>query len=269
VQFIPDAGYGSLGGQDFGPLDMAFTVKRSTRPIPRFTYEDVNYYNFRSKVITRTEFEEMTMAFHDDTLNFATQFYHAYTRAMIPITGLETGESDMLEQRGMDFIGNTLRANEIRDAIGANTYAASSGPLFNDRKQIFKEIRLYHLFDNGNRMNVWRFLNPRITSINLDDLDMSNSNEGSELVTLANTTKYNLGQTQRGSYYPLRYNGPSGAQVGPTSTSTNVNGEFTPPLNPVNTMPTTTSGTGNSAVPAISDLSTKFSNPFDAFDFVG
>lgn len=280
VQFVPEAGYGALGGQDFGPLDMAFTVKRSTRPTPRFTYEDVNYYNFRSKVVTKTEFEDMTMSFHDDTLNFATQFYHAYTRAMMPITGLENGESSLLEQGGMDFVGNTLRENQIQNAIGANVYSASSGPLFNDRKQIFKEIRLYHLFDNGNRMNVWRFLNPRITSINLDDLDMSVGTEGSELsltfnydsvyldpdVALADTSKYNLGQTQRGSYYPLKYNGPSGAQVGPTSTTTSVNGQFTPPFNPINTASNVVASAGNAAVSAVSDLSSKFSNAFSGFD---
>lgn len=283
VQFVPGAGYGALGGQDFGPLDMAFTVKRSTRPTPKFTYEDVNYYNFRTKVITRTEFEEMTMAFHDDTLNFATQFYQAYTRAMMPITGLENGDSNLLEQSGMDFVGNVNRENQIRGTIGANTYAGSSGPLFNDNKEIFKEIRLFHLFDNGNRMNVWRFLNPRITSINLDDLDMSNGTEGSELalsfnydsvfldadVALSDTSKYNLGQTQRGAYYPLSYKGPTGARIGPTSTTTTVNGQFTPPLNPISNASATVASAGNAAVAAVSDLSSKFSNPFEAFDLFG
>lgn len=281
VQFIAEAGYGALGGHDFGPLDMAFTVKRSSRPNVKFHYEDVNYYNFRSKVITRSEFEEMTMSFHDDTLNFASQFYHAYVRAMAPITGIEDSgsKSDLLEQGGMDFKDNTLKTGEIINQIPASTYAASTGTLANDSKQVFSEIRVYHLFDNGNRMNVWRFFNPRISALTLDDLDMSIGNEGSELsitfnydsvfldpdISLASDKKYNLKQTQRGAVYPLHYNGPTGGKVGPLSTSTNVNGMFTDPLGLVNNLTNQATSLGNAAVAAADNLASKFSSALSAF----
>lgn len=58
--------------------EMAFVVKKSSRPNIKFQTEDVNYYNFRSKFVTKTEFEEMNMTFHDDMTNNALDFYNAY-----------------------------------------------------------------------------------------------------------------------------------------------------------------------------------------------
>lgn len=294
VQFIPERGYGTLG-QDGGPLDMAFTVKSSSRPNIKFHTEDVNYYNFRTKVITKTEFDDMTMTFHDDTLNNAVHFYHAYTRAISPITGITAAgaQSDILEQRGMDFVGNTLKEGEIVGSIGANTYAASSGPLYNDVKQVFSEIRIYHLFDNGNKMNVWRFFNPRITSLALDDLDMSIGNEGTQLqiqfnydsvfldpdVSLKDVNVYNIGETQRGAVYPLRYNGnatPGNSPINAgldaayidmaNSGSPSVGGGL---LNPIKNGIDGVASLGRSAVSAVGDLSTKFSKAISSLPFGG
>lgn len=283
VQFIPNSGYGPLGGQDFGPLDMAFTVKKSTRPNIKYHMEDVNYYNFRTKVITKTEFEDMSMSFHDDTLNFAGQFYHSYMRAMSPITGAVDAavQPDVLEQTGMDFVGKTLNAGEIIKQIGASTYAASSGTLVDDRKQVFSEIRLYHLFDNGNRMNVWRFFNPRITTLNLDELDMSIGNEGTELslqfnydsvyldpdVSLKDINKYNLKQTQRGGVYPLQYNGTPTSGQGPTTGVPAIDSVGGAALGLLSNGSASLASLGKAAVPSVGDLSSKFSSAITSLPF--
>lgn len=283
VQFIPAPGYSELGNTT--ALDMAFTVQTSTRPNLKFQMEDVNYYNYRTKVVTKTEFEPMSMKFYDDSQNNATQFFNAYMRAMSPITGIEAegASSDLLEQGGMDFEGNVLRPSEITSTIPASAYAASTGPLAGDGKVIFSEIRLYHLFDNGNRMNVWRFFNPRIGSLDLDDLDMSVGNEGSHLsltfnydsvyldpdVFLANDTKYNIRQTQRGAYYPLRYNGPTnGGGTGGMSPITATPG-FNPAVNPFDFINTSSpiQQAGQAAVAAVSDLSQKFSSAISSLPF--
>lgn len=305
VQFIPEDGYGELATNGNSPLDMAFTVKKSSRPGMKFVTEDVNYYNYRTSVITRSEFDEMTMSFHDDNNNIATRFYQAYTRAMSPITGIRPEESwpDMLEESGMDFAGRTLTPGEIEGRIGASTYAASSGTLANDRKQVFKEIRLYHIFDNGHQMNVWSFLNPRITTIKQDELDMSVGSDGSELsinfvydsvycdpgVSLASPNKYNITEaTQGGAYYPLRYNGipqtvaqlpqvqpfrspPSPRTPGyfPEGESTRANG-FGDMLGLLTKIPQKISNIvskANSAVAAVSDLGSKFSSAIKSFPF--
>lgn len=285
VQFVPAPGYGPLGGQDFGPLDMAFVVKRSSRPNLKFHHEDVNYYNFRTKVITKTEFEDMNMSFHDDTLNLGTQFYHSYMRAMSPITGIEASgaQPDLLEQGGMDFVGNTLAENQIINQIAASKYAASSGTLVNDQKQVFSEIRIYHLFDNGNRMNVWRFFNPRISALNLDDLDMANGTEGSEItlsfnydslfldpdVSLASDSKYNLKQTQRGGVYPLRFNGNATKGNGPITAISEIgsSGSADDLLDPLKNASNLESNFVSPAVASVADLSTKFSKAVSSLPF--
>lgn len=263
IQFVPEDGYTALSGNDYGPLDMAFVVKKSTRPQVNFVMEDVNYYNFRTKVITKTEFQEMTMSFHDDNMNFATEFYNAYMRAMSPIAGLHPIQSHLFEEAGMAFVDNTLVDNNILNAINGNLYSASSGPLANNRKQVFKEIRLFHLFDWGHKMNVYRFINPRITTLNPDDLDMSVGSEGSELsmtfnydsvyvdtsVSIDNNGgRYNLAEAQRGAVYPLRFSdgsGPNNAGFNPTGQN-----NITPYLsgNSLNTI-NTASATGDLEAP--------------------
>lgn len=291
VQFVPDNGYEAMG-RDYGPLDMAFTVKKSSRPNVRFQMDDVNYYNYRTKVVTKTEFEEMNMSFHDDQQNIATEFYQAYLRAMSPITGIfptsSATDPSILEQRGMDFQGNTLVGGDAGQ-IPVNFYAGSTGPLANNVKQVFREIRIYHLFDYGNLMNVYRFANPRISHLQLDDLDMSIGSEGSEIslsfvydslyldtnVDVGSTKRYNIGQLQRGGVYPIRYNGTSrsgSSQTTITALDGITNGLAGSTIrgliadNPISTITNGVSGTINSAasaaVAAADDLSQKFSNPF-------
>lgn len=302
VQFVVNDGY-KEAGSDYGPLDMAFTVKKSTRPTVKYHEEDVNYYNYRSKVITKTEFGEMNMSFHDDTMNLATQFYTLYTRAMTPITNLASMDQTTLEDRmGMDY-GRIMTEKSIRNSLPANTYAATRGFLNNDNKTIFKEIRVYHVFDYGHRMNVWRFMNPQITQLAMDELDMSVGTEGTELamtftydsvyidpdVSMSNNGgKYNLGETQRGAVYQLKYNG-AGSVGGPNNAGINPYGtppvasDACSPMNPTNTSGTNSiggliSGGGiggaisqvkNSVSSAISNLSSKFSNAAAAFDSLG
>ena len=219
--------------------ETAFVIKRSTRPGIKFQTEDVNYYNFRTKVVTKTEFEEMSMTFHDDMQNYAMRFYNAYRRAMSPITNMDGGNGLIgIEDLGMDFGAALTSASAIEKTIDSNSYAASRGALAPQGKagngvtenvDMLKEIRLFHVYDGGRKMNVFTFLNPRMTEMTLDDLDMSSS-EGSEVGIKfhydsvyirtglpANTTLNNyaskefLPGTQIGAMYPLRYNGSPGA----------------------------------------------------------
>lgn len=231
VQFVTAAGYSSLDNIMRG---LAFVVKKSTRPKVTFQTENVNYYNYRTKVIIKTEYEEMSMSFHDDTLNNATSFYAAYLQAMSPIANLTPSQSctqDAFEQLGMNFVGNILVTNQ-GTPTPINTYAASIGPLNNDNKQgIFKEITLYHVFDVGNTVNVYHFINPRITQLVPDDVDMSVGNEGNELsivftyetVYVETVTMQSLDGTFRGAQsdaiYQLRYNGASSS--GPNTNGIN------------------------------------------------
>ena len=187
---------------------MAFVVKKSTKPNIKYVTEDVNYYNFRSKVITKTEFDEMSITFHDDNLNNTHEFYSAYIKAMSPILNTPNWKNpDMLEAEGMNF--PTKNSKE-------SNYSASLGTVAGDSKQqVFREITLYHMFDWGKQANIYHFYNPRLSQLQLDDLDMS-ENSTSELsmnfnydyvyVETVDASSIQWEDMQVGAVYPLRYN---------------------------------------------------------------
>lgn len=188
VQIIPNPGY-----EGFQDLDIAFLVKESTRPNFRYQMEEVNFYNFRTKIITRTEFEEMQMTFYDDIRNMASAFHAAYLRAMSPVTNyINWNQTLNLEDEGMNFENNRGVGSVFTDdpvvAGGSTSQAtiipvvfqrsASLGELIENQKTIIQEIRLFHLFDGGRWMNVYKFYNPRISQLMLDNLDMTSSGDG-------------------------------------------------------------------------------------------
>lgn len=256
VQFVTAPGYDAL---DTILRGMAFVVKKSSRPKITFHTEDVNYYNYRTKLTTKTEYDEMTMSFHDDITNNTTKVYNAYLRALSPIANQSPSivPTD-LEQKGMSFVDNTLTTSidAIENSIGVNTYAASLGPQVNDNKQqVFQKIILYHIFDNGNTVTTYEFVNPRVTQLIPDEVDMSVGNEGNELsITFVYDYVYvqpslpisKLTQifesAQSNAEYVLKYN-PTSASVGPSNNPTALN-PFGPatsgtiecdPMNPQNT----------------------------------
>lgn len=290
VEFIPTPSYAALAIGGIPVLEMAFTVKKSSRPNIKFQTEDVNYYNYRSQFVTKTTFEEMTMSFHDDIRNAATQFYNAYLKAVSPIANIDPkaggAHSSILEGQGMDFsyeestgAGTLNRPFAIVDEISSNMYSGSSGPLAGDEKTIFGRINLYHVFDYGRRMTVYSFINPRITTLTPDDLDMSVGNEGSELsitfsydsvyvdpdVDLATNNTYgNIRDKQPGAVYQMKYNGTAGT-VGPNPQGIDPFGVPTSGSQSCDPMSTINTGVANAissnpAVAAVTDLSTKFSN---------
>lgn len=244
VQFVTASGYSEL---DEVMRGMAFVVKKSSRPKISYKTEEVNFYNYRTKLITRAEFDEITMSFHDDILNNTTTFYTSYLRAMSPITNISPDSiptHSSLEQQGMNF-SNKLLQNQQDIPFKVNQYAATIGPLNNGNKQsIFKEIKLYHVFDSGNQVTTYHFINPRITQLIPDDVDMSAGSEGNELsLTFSYDNIYvhtqpmsELDSTFRGAqsdaFYQLRYNDTASAMKGPNNSGI---APFGPPASGSNT----------------------------------
>lgn len=123
-----------LGSQELAQC--AFALKTATRPNPTIEYQDVNYYNYRTKVATRMDFGPITINFYDDGDNKAQQLMALYTNAVSPI------------------------ANKYQQSNGTNDDSASLetpidhlhpfdratvGTLEN-RMGIFKRIRVTHWF---------------------------------------------------------------------------------------------------------------------------
>lgn len=266
VQFVFNSPYEYIGEHDF-----AFVVKKSTRPSVNFELEDVNYYNFRSTFATKTDFADMDMSFYDDNTNSATMFYKLYTEAMSPIakrtsllhpelSGLAFDRPDTppatKEEIARDSYGgqypnynvatNGTKPDSLNTAsLGALMAAPAGGGQSVSNVSILKEIKLFHVYDYGNKMNVHRFMNPRIKSLVSDGLDMSIGNEGSELSIKftydsvyidagvpMNSTEYSLSESQRGAVYPLKHNGgdSSASQLASMGAASNIPGLATPPF---------------------------------------
>jgi len=177
---------------------VAFVVKNSTRPNINYEYDEVNMYNFHTKVLKRMMYQPMTMRFYDDSWNNAMRFYNTYYKAVSPIGNMsfqqKVQDTGVYEEGGMSFGTSKDRQlgsqgpggigsieGDVGNSFVAHEYSASIGPLADPvTKTVLKTITLYHVYREGAKMNVYNFFNPRITSLQLDELDMTTTGEGCE-----------------------------------------------------------------------------------------
>lgn len=148
----------------------AFLIKTSTRPNMRIDYEDLNMYNYRTKVAKRTEYDPMTMTFYDDQQNNSTQFFTDLLNIHNPISRQPTSNQFSYEQNGLNFDSSSSASYGPIEPITDTT-----GNYPEHVKTPFSTIRLFHIFNYGLEMNVYHFVKPKITEIQSDDLDMASS----------------------------------------------------------------------------------------------
>jgi len=177
------------------PAQLSFLIKSTSRPSATFEYEDLNYYNFRTKGIRKATFNPVTMTFIDDQLNSAAAFYAFYLSAMSPIANTfhSRNENSMVrknhEQNGMDFTNYKERQQESTGA--SNTfpaYAATVGALkplnqaeSNRTKSIIDRISIYQYGKSGNTFSAYNMFSPRIVTFNPSEANMADSGEGQTL----------------------------------------------------------------------------------------
>lgn len=198
---------------------MAFVVKTSTRPEFTVEYEEVNMYNFRTKVPKRVEYPPITMSFYDDNKNAAHSFYTGYMRAMSPIANIKQAypQAGDYEISGMDYAKTPSAASFDSTSPPTSGHSASLGALLGNVNSIVQVIKLYHIFDYGNAMNVYNFYNPRIQSFKPSDLSQLATGDGTEFefefaydglfiengVNLIEKQDFLLDKTWRHGIYPI------------------------------------------------------------------
>lgn len=154
---------------------MAFAVRSASRPTVTVDYEDVNMYNFRTKVPKFSEYQPATMTFYDDQSNKTTSFYKKYIEALIPNAQMPQGTQDLYETNSFNFdsrSGTTFNSSSLQ---ALPTLAGQSGD-----NNIIKSIKLFHIWNWGQSLNIYHYFNPKISEINIGDLDMD-SQEVSEI----------------------------------------------------------------------------------------
>jgi len=99
----------------------------------------------------------------------ALRFYARYMQIISPISrSVGDGTSTMFEESGMTFDQDGLNSASI-NAVGDTT------------KTIIDYINLYHIIHAGRDVDVYRFDNPRLQTMSLDDLDMTDGGTGTEV----------------------------------------------------------------------------------------
>lgn len=179
----------AITGATMNELDnneFTFMVKTVDRPKIDFEYEDdVNMYNFRTKVLKKIRHRELTMTFMDDTGNRVINFFDHMMLLHSPITrrainrvnaygkpdpySIDEPGSGMVFSSGDGSDGNDLSHRAvINSPVGNAIESIRVKQMFTDLSAVSGENLKQVCFD---------FVNPRIVSFDLDDL----SHEASEV----------------------------------------------------------------------------------------
>lgn len=201
----------------FATRDFYYYVHTVDKPRVRFNHQEVNFYNFRSKVLTSVTFEPLSVTFLDEIGNSVNEFFSAY----------------MATQSGQGGGG-----------VGTNngfTKSSSSLPYKNGYAQ-GTSITIEQVFGNGTSSNRFIFTNPRIESFDFDELSMEENGgstmtvmfhyDGIQCTTVAQSTLYSWGNTDLLAGGVSNANGgassllEAGVLVAQSATGSNMTGLF-------------------------------------------
>lgn len=170
-----------------------FLLKKADRPKIKIEHEEVNMYNFRTMVPKVIRHDPITIEMHDSVDTLTLQFFLTYMKIMSPIMrsrvfGSQSAEG-VIDSSGMNydagyFIDKNQGPSPENPWGGSlNTPSLFSPVLSSPREQnsIIEEIAIYHVYNIGKLVDIYHYINPRITDFNLDDLDMANTNSLSSL----------------------------------------------------------------------------------------
>ena len=139
-------------------------VKTASRPNITYLYDDVNYYNYRTKVQQRVQYDPVELTFYDDQdEGWVHAFYELYLKATSPISRMEFNNFNNVEDMGMNW------------GSSGPQWAASLNALSGNQKNIIQYINLYHVMNWGRNVTRYHFINPKITTFKPSDLDMATS----------------------------------------------------------------------------------------------
>lgn len=143
-----------------------YVIKTIQRPRLVYNYEEVNLYNYRTKILKTTSYEPLTISMIDDFNNTLHYFIQKFQQAYSPIANfnpVKNAGSNILRDKGFDFGSklNSAGRQHLKDEL-ATEENFSPTPL--------RSIQIFHFTEFGNVTNKFIFTNPRINSINFDEL---------------------------------------------------------------------------------------------------
>lgn len=172
VQFRFNKTYVSALAGTRDPNAFSFLVKMVDRPKVEFMYEDVNFYNYRSKVLKEIRHDPLGMTFIDDIGNNTTDFFNAYRKALSPISRKKDFDSKLAMESGLNF---------SHPMLDHQNDSASRGVLGDDQLNVLDAIIVRQIFAHGTRMCEYTFNNPRILRFDFDEVNHENGEMGNGL----------------------------------------------------------------------------------------
>ena len=130
--------------------NFSYFVHRCDKPKVRFNHTEVNYYNFRTKVLTSTTFDPLTFTFLDEIGNTVNAFFVQYMAA-----------------RSMQGAG---KASINGGAEYSSTVPYKNG--YSGDQPNGTTVQIQQVFANGLASNIFTLVNARIDALEFDELSM-------------------------------------------------------------------------------------------------
>ena len=162
--------------------NFAFLVKSVDRPKVDFEYEEINQYNFRSKVLKQIKHRALTMTFLDDVGNHVHEFFRFMMMVHSPITRRSIGAAHEISSVFAQY--NTGSGMQFSKSPMSMTDFAHRGVINTDIGNAIQAIKITQLFmqpgskndlDTGAKEVSFFFVNPRIESFDMDDVSHESS----------------------------------------------------------------------------------------------
>lgn len=175
--FTPQAGLqaASLTGGRVTDIaqNLTFAIKQIDLPKYSFEYDEVNMYNFRTKVLRKINHEGLKFVMYDTAGNHAQDFLNLYLKLLMPLNRREWSVGSELQDYGLEFSNDYIGGmdSSMRQALQGNTREILSSIvieqfyLSRDNNLKGNEIR------QAIKLNKFTFLNPRILAFDLEDQD--------------------------------------------------------------------------------------------------
>lgn len=162
--------------------DFTFMIKTVDRPKVDFDWEeDVNMYNFRTKVLKKIHHRELTMSLMDDTGNRVFNLFRTLMMLYQPITRRQLSRDGTTDRPDANLHGNGMAFSTGLGA-GSNSDTSHRGVINSSVGNAIETIRVKQIFnDPSARLNntvkevTFDFINARLVSFDLDDLSHETS----------------------------------------------------------------------------------------------
>lgn len=176
VEFLPRALNIILDNGDADMAKINYHLKTAGRPNVTLNQEDINYYGYRAKVLTKTSFGTVQLVFYEDSLNIANDLLWKYMNAVSPVTNIKAKTSSP-SSRSVANGGDHMMTEQ--QTVGPFPADARDG--------IFSAMIVHHYYQKGmvRGHTAYTYHNPKIESFAYDELDMSASEVSTITITFS------------------------------------------------------------------------------------